>query len=140
MKEKIVAAIIENTVPQNHLGVWMYHEFGIRPSFALDGNILVFQAAIKMHLTERDTKKRLFNFITATNFKMEKTINDEGFYELANSFILAAIADFNTFIKKEKSTFLIGITYPENISFEKNKEAIRKAWTVYQFGQSSSNN
>ena len=138
--KKLIDGIVENTFPEMHLGVQMNPDYGMRLVFDKKEGKLIFQCAPKFHLVQAIDDKRLFNFITATEFEIYKTIEDEGFYELIYSLILSAIGDFNRYIKANTSYLTRDRSYPDNIPFEEQKEVIRKAWTHYQFNARSSSN
>ena len=136
---KIVTAIVSNTVPEKYFGVMMYNDYGIRLNFKKENNKLIFQTAIKMDFIKNEGNTKLFEFVTATNFEINKTIDDDGFFELLFSYMLTAIEDFDRHIKTNKSYLTLGKTYPKNISFENAKKNIRRTWFMQDFPSRSSN-
>jgi hypothetical protein len=131
--KKIEEGVVSNNVPYGKIGVWMYDRFGMRLNFKKIGGKLIYQAAIKFDIHNKETNEKLFNFITATNFETLKKEIDSHFYDMAHLATLAAISYFNRQIKLNKSTLTVNRSYPE-IPSEKNKEAIRSAWRMSNFG------
>lgn len=137
---KLLSEIVSNTISEfPPLGVTMSPLYGMRNSFTNYPDYIQFQSGIKFHIMNEATKEIMYDFITATNFKMEKSIEDEGFYELAFSYILTAINDFNGHTKSIKGFMQSDVFYPNNINFENTKEAIRKAWLMKDLPIVSSN-
>lgn len=128
-----ISKIVINTVPEIHLGVMMYNSFGMRLNFKKYGEKSIFQVAVKLDFMRKVDKKKLFEFVTVTNFEIDKQINDNGFYELIFAHMLTAIDDFNRYIKANKSYLTSRKSYPKDISFKNAKEAIRKAWFTQDF-------
>jgi len=145
MNGKLKTGIVSSTIPNElilgvTMGITFINEYAIQPTFFKNHGVIEFQAAVKIYFVNKANSKRQFEFITATDFEIDKTIDDEGFYDLTHSNILTAISDFNRQIKETENMFLTGKSYTGNPSFEDNKEAVRKAWTLYQFNARTSNN
>lgn len=125
--------IIKDTLPPLYLGVTLTDRFGVGPTFFKEGKEHYFQAKVFYQIFKHATGELLFEFRTVRDFLLNKSIDNDGFYELVNSFISTAIGEFNGKFKAHSSDMIIGKSYTPHPTFEQNKEAIRKAYMLAQF-------
>jgi hypothetical protein len=100
--------VVKNNVPEKFHGVPMADLFGYKPLFIKDDSGLKIQWQLYYNILEAKSMNKLFEFRTATNFIIDRRIEDDGFYDVIYRHLLTAISGFNWHFEKNNSFLTMG--------------------------------
>ncbi len=103
--------VLKNNIPEKFYGVPMADLFGFKPSFIVDESGLKIQWQLFYNILEAKSMNGLFEFRTATNFIINRRIDDPGFYDIVFRHLLTAISGFNWHFEKNNSFLTMGKTF-----------------------------
>jgi len=103
--------VLKNNIPEKFIGVPMADLFGCKPAFIHDDSGVKIQWQLFYNIMEANSMNKLFEFRTATNFIINRRINDIGFYEIIYRHLLSAVSGFNWHFEKNNSFLTMGKSF-----------------------------